>query len=101
MNDEELKQLIRHLLDMLKAIYREQIVYQAFVEYIKPIAGPLDVDEVLNGIRHDPAAQAQTDTYFHDYDELIRLSDELRDADLRQALLQSLLERWKPTGKPN
>jgi hypothetical protein len=101
MNDEEQKELIRHLLNMLKAIYREQIAYQALVEYIKSSDHPHNLDEVLKQCRRDPAVRIQTDKYFHDYDELLRLSDAPRDVDLRQALLRSLLGRWKPTGKVN
>jgi hypothetical protein len=101
MNDEEQKQLIRHLLNMLKTIYREQIVYVAFFEYMKTKVGSRNADEVLNECRLDPAAQTQTDAYFRDYEELIRLSDAQSAAALRQALFQALLDRWKPDGTIN
>lgn len=101
MNDEEQKELIKHLLDMLKGIYQEQIAYQAFFEYVKSTATSIDADDILNQARLDPECKSQTDAYFRDYDEFVRLSDGQHDTDRRQALLLALFDRWKPTEKPN
>ena len=93
--DEEHRE---HLLNLLKRLYRELVVYRAFVEFVKMAIGQnIDVEEILERARHDPELGPQVEAFFQDFSGA---TVEGLNNDLDRALRAYLLQ-WKPKGPPN
>lgn len=87
-----------HLLRLLKRLYRELIVYRAFVEFVKGISPETDVEQMLESARHDPdMSQAKIDEYFQTLS--LATPQDLND-ELDRAICQYLWQS-KPPGKAN